>query len=100
MELQEQVTIKEKKVKLVDGTFTPAEASDILNNLINQKINYHKIEKLQQWEQNHNINEKPYINRLQELEADKKAINSFITEMMQEGKRLSISGVLTIKTID
>ncbi|HMP29918.1 MAG TPA: hypothetical protein PKD85_09970 [Saprospiraceae bacterium] len=100
MEVLQQATITETKVKLLDGEFTPAQALDILNGLINQKINYHKIEKLQHWEQNHNINEKPYVNRIQELESDKKAINNFISEVMYEGKKLSINGVLTIKIVE
>ena len=100
MELLESATITEKKVKLVDGEFTPAEALDILNNLIGQKINYHKIKKLQHWEQNHNINEKPYTNRIFELEQEKKAVNAFLSEIMEDDIKLNISGVLKISVVE
>lgn len=39
--------IETKHIKLVDGEFTPSQALDILSTLIDEKINYHKVEKLQ-----------------------------------------------------
>lgn len=100
MEANQTLTLKDKKVKLVDGEFTPTQASDILNALIDQKINYHKIENLQHWEQDHNNDAKPYIQRIKELEEEKKAIDRYISEIKLEGKKLSINGMLTIKAID
>lgn len=100
MEANETLAIKLKKVKLVDGEFTPTQASDIINALIDQKINYHKIENLQHWEQDHNSDPKPYMLRIQELEEEKKAIDSYISEIKKEGKKLSISGILTVKPVD
>ncbi|MFD0932636.1 hypothetical protein ACFQ0R_08535 [Psychroflexus salinarum] len=100
MESNQTLTIKDKKVKLVDGEFTPTQASDILNALIDQKINYHKIENLQHWEQDHNNDSKPYIRRIKELEEEKKTIDRFITEIKQEGKKLCINGILTVKAVD
>lgn len=100
MKANQSLTIEDKKVKLVDGEFSPTQASDILNALIDQKINYHKIENLQHWEQDHNTDSKPYINRIKELEEEKKAIDHFISEIKKEGKKLSIDGILTIKLVD
>lgn len=100
MEANQTLTIKDKKVKLVDGEFTPTQASDILNALIDQKINYHKIENLQHWEQDHNNDSKPYIRRIKELEEEKKAIDHYISEMKEDGKKLSITGILTVRPVD
>lgn len=100
MEQNQKLTIKDKSVKLVDGQFTPSQALDILNALIDQKINYHKIENQQHWERNHNIDAKPYIKRINELEEEKKAIYRYVSEIKQEGKMLSISGILTIKSVN
>lgn len=100
MEANQTLTIQDKKVKLVDGEFTPTQALDILNALIDQKINYHKIENLQHWEQNHNTDPKPYIRRIKELEEEKKAIDRYMSDIKKEGKKLSISGILTIKPVD
>ena len=32
-----------KTINLVDGTFTPSEAHDVIQALIDQKINFHKF---------------------------------------------------------
>lgn len=41
-------------IQLVKREFTPIEATHIIMNLIREKINFHKIERLQIWETNHN----------------------------------------------
>ncbi|NEV93976.1 hypothetical protein G3567_07430 [Psychroflexus sp. YR1-1] len=100
MGLKETSAVKDKKVKLVDGEFTPTQASDILIALIDQKINYHKIENLQHWEQDHNNDPKPYMMRIQELEKEKEAIDRYISEFRKAGKKLRVSGILTLKPVD
>lgn len=100
MEAKQKEINKDRKVKLVVGEFTPDQALDILNGLIDKKINYHKIEKLKYWEGSHIIDETPYINRILELEEEKKAVNQYISEIKKEGKKLSINGFLTVKPIN
>lgn len=99
METKEEVLVKEKLVKLVDGEFTPDQAMEILRALINQKINYHKIENQQNWERNHNLDSEPFFKRIQELEEEKKAINQYISNLKKEGKTIEIKGVLTVKPV-
>lgn len=95
-----QVTIKDKQVELVDGEFTSAQALDILNALIDQLINYHKIENLQNWEHNHNIDSNPYFKKIHELEEQKKTINSNLSEIKQNGQKLIVNGVFTLKPVE
>lgn len=64
--------IETKHIKLVDGEFTPSQALDILSTLIDEKINYHKVEKLQHWESNHHKDPHPLLKGIQELEKQKK----------------------------
>lgn len=99
MDTNQQLKVKEKKVKLVDGEFSATQALDILTALINQKINFHKIQKHQHWEQDHTIDETPYIKRIQELEEEKKAMLRFLSENQNECEKFSIKGTLTIKPI-
>jgi len=49
-----QTNVKEAKqsVQLVEGLFTPSEASHIVNVLIEQKVNFHKLQKLRMCEGN------------------------------------------------
>lgn len=53
-----------KHIQLVKGDFSPSEASQIILSLINEKINFHKIERLQIWEGNHNCETDPLDKRI------------------------------------
>ena len=55
MEIKEitQTEQNVQQIDLVNGNFTRLEASHILSALIDQKINFHKIQRLQQWERDH-----------------------------------------------
>ena len=86
METKQSSKIETKQVQLIDGEFTPTQAFDILNSLIDQKINYHKIENLQLWEKNHDNDPQPFIDRIQQLEEEKKAIDVYLSKLKKEGK--------------
>ncbi|MFT6137830.1 MAG: hypothetical protein ACJA0U_002611 [Salibacteraceae bacterium] len=86
--------IQQQDIKLVKGEFTPSQASDVIMSLINQKINYHKIERLQNWERNHKYDREPINNRIKELEEEMKTAADFISKMKKEGKNLEINGTL------
>ena len=45
-----------QKFQLVKGDFSPSEASDVIMSLIDEKINFHQKQRLQNWEQNHKSN--------------------------------------------
>ena len=103
METQKSTTItenQEQHIKLVDGEFTPIQASDIISTLIKQKINFHKIEGLQHWERNHDSDTQPISNRIKELEKAEKAAKDFIIEMKKQGKKIRIDGHLKISLVE
>ncbi len=87
---------KEQHVKLVDGEFTPLQATDIVSSLIEQKINFHKVENLQYWEKNHHNDQEPYLKRVKELEEAEKEAKSFLLNKELKGKKIKIKGHLTI----
>lgn len=93
-------TLKSKQIKLVDGEFSKFQASEVLNLLINQKINYHKIEGIQSWEQNHETVNSPIRNRIQELEQEKKKLASLLENLKDGEHKLQINGVIEIKVIN
>lgn len=96
----EKMESTSQKIQLVIGEFTPSQASDLLMALIDQKINYHKIENLQLWERNHNTDPNPIKNRIKELENEKKIAKAFISKMRTEGKNINLNGVLEMTSID
>lgn len=91
---------KEQHVKLVDGEFTPLQAADIVSSLIEQKINFHKVENLQYWEKNHQSDQKPSVERVKELEEAEKNAKSFLLDKGLKGKKIKINGNLTISVED
>ena len=86
----------EQKINLVDGTFSPSEASDVIIALLEQKINFHKLQRLSWCEGDKDANTKYPDDRIQELENEKTIAREFIKSVRWEGKRLRISGVLNI----
>lgn len=92
--------MQEQKIQLVQGEFTPTQALDIIMSLINQKISFHKLESMQQWEQNHNYDQEPINNRIKQLEMEKKIAADFISSRKIKGKKLKMDGVITLKIVD
>ncbi|WP_435623695.1 hypothetical protein [Flagellimonas sp.] len=92
-----ETLIKTKqKIQLVDGSFSPSEASDVIIALLEEKINFHKLQRLSWCEGNKDANTKYPDDRIQELENEKQIAKNFINSVRFEGKRLRINGVLNI----
>jgi len=85
-----------QKIQLVKGEFTPSEASHIIMNLIDEKINFHKLQRLQMWEGNHKSKTDQLDGRIEELEKEKGIAKKFINSIRGLGLNLSINGVLDI----
>jgi hypothetical protein len=92
--------IETKHIKLVDGEFTPSQALDILSALIDEKINYHKVENLQHWESNHHTDPQPFLKRIQELEHQKQVLEDYVLKLKKAGQNLKINGKLSLKPVD
>lgn len=90
----------EQSVKLVDGEFTPVQAIDIITSLIKQKVNFHKVEGLQNWMGDHYSDSKPINNRIQELQNAEKTAKEFIMNMKKNGKKIKITANLSISAVD
>ena len=83
-------------LNLIDGTFTKREALNIINSVVDVKINFHKIQRLCKTEGNEN-DECVYDNtRIQELMADKKATKAFLRALESKGQNIRISSTVTI----
>jgi len=96
-----ELTITQKateKIQLVQGEYTPSEASYIVMNLIDKKINFHKIRLHQAWEQNHNCDTSEINKRIEELEKEKEVAQAFFAEATDQGLQIKIDGVLNMST--
>ena len=89
-----------QKVQLVKGEFTPSEALHIVSDLIDRKINFHKVQRLQIWEGDHKCETDLLNGRIKELMEEKRMAREFIKKLATEGKSLKIDGVLQISLAD
>jgi len=85
-----------QKIQLVKGNFTATEASEVIMNLINEKINFHKLQRLQMWEKDHMFNTDPLNARIKELKKEKKIVKEFIENLKSSGQKIKINGVLEL----
>lgn len=90
----------EQKINLVDGTFTPAEAADVVMALLNEKINFHKLQRISWCEGSNDADTRYPDTRIAELEKEKNILKDFISQVRSEGKKLRINGVLEITLED
>ncbi len=89
-----------QSIKLVDGIFTPSQANDIIRDLIEAKINYHKLSRLSLTEGNHD-DEAPYDNRrLDELLIEKKRLIEAVKQARETGKKIKLTSLIDIEYLD
>ncbi|GGI57568.1 hypothetical protein [Winogradskyella haliclonae] len=88
-----------QEVQLVEGQFTCSEASFVINELINGKINFHKLQRLSLCEGDENADTRYATNRIAELENEKSVAKSYIDKARKEGYDVFIDGVLEIRFV-
>lgn len=92
--------VSSKEIQLIDGEFLKHQALEIISTLIDQKINYHKIEGMQLWESDHNIDKTPIHGRIEELQQEKQDLEAFIKKLEDRDVKLKVNGVLEIEVIN
>ncbi|SFR49875.1 hypothetical protein SAMN04490243_2312 [Robiginitalea myxolifaciens] len=89
-----------EKVQIVKGGFTPSEASDLLLSLLDEKINFHKLQRLR-WCEGYFKADTSYADtRIAQLQEEKDKVREFIRLARKEGKCLTIDGVLNLSFED
>ena len=99
METLEQ-TKTTQKINLIDGVFTASEASDIINSVLNVKINFHKIHRLSITE---GVEKDECIfdsGRIAELTNEQQIAKDFFAQVRLEGKKLKMRSVIQIELED
>ncbi len=92
----ETLTVTDQKINLVEGEFTASEASFVVSALIDEKINFHKLQRLS-WCEGDQFADTCYPDgRIKELMDEKEIAREFIKNMRQSGAKFQIKGELTI----
>ena len=92
----ETLTKTTQKIQLVDGTFTASETADVVLALLNEKINFHKLQRISWCEGEADADTKYPDSRIAELEKEKAVTKEFVAQVRHMGKKLRINGILEI----
>lgn len=89
-----------QNIQLIDGTFTPSEASDLLLAFLDHKINFHKLERLAVYAVHPDGDTEEPSGRITELEYDKQITKDVIAIARREGKALQIKSTVEITLVN
>lgn len=85
-----------KTIKLIEGRFNKREALNILNDVLDVKINFHKLQRLARTEGNINDDCVFDNSRILELISDKNKTKEFLKFLESEGYNINISSTIQI----
>lgn len=85
-----------QKVNLIDGHFSPSEALDLINSLIDEKINFHTIQRLGQFIHDNTIDDQESRDRIAQLEKEKKNVKEFIANARVRGRKIVMTSNIEI----
>lgn len=86
-----------QNVQLVDGTFTPSEAYDLISAIIDQKINFHKLHRLSISEGNENEDTSFDSHRIAQLQREKDEFKALCREAKMKGSKIRLNSVLDVE---
>ncbi|MCZ4410589.1 hypothetical protein O3Q51_17365 [Cryomorphaceae bacterium 1068] len=95
-ELQGNKLVEKADYDLIKGDFTPEEALEILNYLIDKKINFHELKTFSTEIRFGQVHEKS-VKRTEELKQSKTAIKELIQLAEEKGKTLRLKSSVTIE---
>lgn len=91
--------MKDKNIKLIDGTFEPVEAIRVLSGVLNSKINFHKLEDFS----NHIRFDGAISNskkRIDELQKSQQELFILMEYAKNNGKKIYIKSDIRIELLD
>jgi tmRNA-binding protein len=88
-----------KTINLIEGQFSASQAADILNAMIDKKINYHKLQRMSITEGNNTDQCVHDSGRIDELLLEKAKIKEIIKEARSQGKTLKINSLINIEVV-
>jgi hypothetical protein len=87
-----------QRYKLLDGTFTPAEAMQILLSLVKSKIDFHNLEKLSN-EERFGRDVAHSERRLTELRELRETLRTVCQSAAETGQRVQVNGWIEITPV-
>ncbi|MGY5846826.1 hypothetical protein ACW6QP_05355 [Salegentibacter sp. HM20] len=91
---------KSTKLDLLNGIFTQSDSAHIISALIDEKINFHKIQKWQMWESNHSFNSENIDSRIHELQNQKEEVKQWLRNLNSKSCTIKIEGTIYLSIED
>ena len=86
-----------EQFKLIQGTFTPAEAADVMLSLLNDKIRFHSLKMMNLKDETNNISESR--KRLEELKSFKRRVEQMLMAAHHNYMELEINGDIHLRMV-
>ena len=81
-----------QSLKFPDGTLRPTEAKEVLLKIIEDQIDFYKLQHLSQWIKNNTTDPNVLHEKISQLEQNKKELEDIIQVAKTEGCSLNIEG--------
>ncbi|MFK7775520.1 MAG: hypothetical protein AB8F94_25485 [Saprospiraceae bacterium] len=80
-----------EKVQVLNGTFKPSEARDIISKMIDDQINFCKLQNLSHWIQDCNTSQNLLDEKIAKLQHRKQELNEMIKEAQVTGGKVILN---------
>jgi len=87
-------------ISLIEGSFLPSDAADIINVMLDKKISFHTLQSLRRLEGNHDDPCTHDTTRLAQLKSEKIRLNEIIKDARSNNKKLRVKSFINIELID
>ncbi len=88
-----------QKINILEGHFSTSEALDVVNQLINVKINHHKLQILSSRIHDETASTEFHEGRIRELEVEKNNLRYYVNRARSEGKLVQMNGKIEIALV-
>lgn len=86
-----QVTESMQKVQFINETFSPSEAKDVILKVIDDQINYYKLQDLSCWMKNNPSQQEVACDRIAQMKQKKEQLSEIIKEAEAVGQKVKLS---------
>ncbi|MBL7804325.1 MAG: hypothetical protein JNL02_11355 [Saprospiraceae bacterium] len=84
-------------IDLVNEKLSPKEAIELLDALVGERIQWHNIHMLRQWEGNHQFDARPFDQKINELRAQKKSVRAFLAAAREQGLNVELVARIEVR---
>jgi len=98
LDFKENKTMEKTDYDMIRGDFSPEEAKEILNYLLDKKISFHHMKTFGTEIRFGEVDQKS-VQRCEELKQTKAAVNEFIHAVKDQGKHLRIKSTLSFEIV-